>query len=216
MAIFVTILFLSKEIPTNVMKTLQLKKSVEKAKTGDKAACWNLYLHYEEIGDKDNTLYWLHQCSLLGDAKAQYQIFAILKDSKNQNEKTIALQELEKSANNKLSLAELELGKAYKYGTLLPVDNDKAKYWLKKAALNGEISAMLQLAELLHRVDHAIVKAYAWTVLAKNVAESNRAYEEDINDIQQKIIEYAIEHKVNINELVRKAEMESKGYKKEP
>ncbi len=195
------------------MSAPQIDKMVEKARGGDKEACWNLYLHYDEVGDKEKVLYWLKLGSSFGDAKAQYQLFAILKDSSNAIEKRIAIEELEKSANNNNSFAQLELGKEYINGTLIQINNENAKHWLTKSAFNGEIAAMLQLANLYFSVDHALVKAYAWTILANDVAKNNRAYDEDIKNIQKNITQYTIEHNNSIETLVKQAEIEAKKYK---
>lgn len=111
---------------------------------------YKLSKQYEEMGNKEKYLEYLHISAKKGNEIAQNELaglYAFGEGVPQDGEKFIYWSEA--SANNGYSLAQLNLGTAYFFGTNgVKQDLEKAKKWLKLAASNNEDIAQQYLNQI--------------------------------------------------------------------
>lgn len=100
---------------------------------------------YGIIQNLDEALKWETKAALQGDPEAQYSVglsYEVREDYK------YAMEWYLKASNQNYAKAQLYIGKLYAYGEGVSRDIDKAIYWYRKAAENGNISAQMIIASI--------------------------------------------------------------------
>lgn len=186
--VFAVIVFVTAEkFPTYLLESGQVKALISAANKGDKNAMWDLYFHFDELENKDNAMYWLRKGAYSGDSRAQYHLYALLKESRNQSEKKEAFEALKLAANQGDSFASLQLGKQFIDGVLVERSVELGKKWFKTAALSGNIEAMLVLSDLMAKNCEKLDKAYGFAMLANDMSGKSKTYQIEANRILMNI-----------------------------
>ncbi|MEH0833027.1 tetratricopeptide repeat protein [Pectobacterium cacticida] len=119
------------------------------AELGNRDAQYQLARRYEQgngvVIRRDLAERWYFRAATLGQAQAQLWM-ARHEDGEN------ALNWYQKSASSGDADAQLWLGKAYREGKRLPWDEQKARYWLERAASggSGEAAYLLSMSQATH------------------------------------------------------------------
>lgn len=101
---------------------------------------------YREEDDIEKALLFLHRAHLLGKEKAG-KLLDLIQNKLNSHVNNI-LHKLIFDAEMGNNQSQYELGKLYLKGEVSHRDKQKSIYWLKKAALNGNIHAQLDLGKI--------------------------------------------------------------------
>jgi hypothetical protein len=101
---------------------------------------------YREEDDIERALLFLHKAHLLGKDKAG-KLLDLIQNKLNSHVNNI-LHKLIFDAEMGNNQSQYELGKLYLKGDVSHRDKQKSVYWLKKAALNGNIFAQLDLGKI--------------------------------------------------------------------
>jgi len=168
----------------------EVKELTQKAERGDREACYRLSVYYVE--DEQKTLYWLRKGAAYGDPRAEYGLYGILKKQPGSQEEAIEL--LKKAAVQEYEFAQWVLGRSYRDGDIVVRDLKQAKYWFRRAANNGETSAMLDLSKLLtemHKDKVGLSEAYKWSALALSQSDQKSVFANEVRQQQIAIIEKA-------------------------
>ncbi len=190
--------FVSQEHHGLPLTRKEVKELTQKAERGDREACYRLSVYYAE--DEQKALYWLRKGAVYGDPRAQYSLYGILKKRPGSQEEAIQL--LKKAAEQQYAFAQLVLGRSYRDGDIAVRDSKQAEYWFRKAANNGETSAMLDLSRLLtekHKDKAGLSEAYKWSVLALSGSNEESLFAKELRQQQTAIIRKAKE--LGFNEL---------------
>jgi uncharacterized protein len=123
------------------------------AKSGDPLAQGVLGGMYQRgLGvekDENEAIYWFELSAQQGLSSSQYYLGTILlaKALAEENDSALAISWLEKAAEQKQGYAEQTLGTIYKYGLGVPVDLQRADFWLRRAeiTLKPETEAILKM-----------------------------------------------------------------------
>jgi TPR repeat protein len=131
----------------------QVQQYEERARKGDAKALARLQMHYMNSSDKSNLKKWLTVGAELDDPESICQLFsfvtlgqlAIGSDTEREwlKEKVVML------ATQGNAKASTLLGTEYAKGSILPLDAEAARFWLRKAATQNELAAIYGLAKLL-------------------------------------------------------------------
>ena len=93
------------------------------------------------IEDIDTAIYYLEKAYDQGNPYAAYLLAKLYLKAPNAESIDKALDRLSFASNKGLSYADYLIGKIYLYGTVIPKDNDKAMFYLNKAAEAGNTYA---------------------------------------------------------------------------
>jgi TPR repeat protein len=170
-----------------------VKRLTPKAEGGDGEACWCLYLSYLYIDDK-KAEQWLAKGAYHSNSKAQYRKYENLKYSNKVDTLEERLNLLRGAATQDVPGAQEELGDLYGHGGVVERDPKQAEYWYRRAAMNGNKSAMLKLARHLKdtRSDrNGLTEAYAWTLVGLSRAGKNINLANNLQELQDELIKRA-------------------------
>lgn len=123
------------------------------AKSGDPLAQGVLGGMYQRgLGvekDENAAIYWFELSAQQGLSSSQYYLGTILlvKALAEESDIEVAISWLEKAADQKQGLAEQTLGTIYKYGLGVPVNLQRADFWLRRAeiTLRPQTEAILKM-----------------------------------------------------------------------
>jgi TPR repeat protein len=191
------------------LKGSQVDKLTRAAANGDAEACWALYLYYVE--DDEKNAYWLRKAVEYGRLRAFTHLASRLQ-TQGREGRLKALDLLSKAAEQNFADAQGELGEWYRDGKMVTKDLDTAEYWLRRAATNGALTSMRDIAKLLvntHQEYRSLVEAYTWTVVLSVRAPQNSGYAKDAGYIRDDITKKAKDLSFNINQIKRDAETQS-------
>jgi len=175
------------------------------AKAGNGEACFCLSQYYLKIPEKHD--YWLMKAAIYGDSQAQLIMFTVLKsDAKTVGQ---AIEFLKQSAQQNNAYAQLELGREYQAGEVMPRDPKQAEYWYRRTIQNGAKIALYDLAKLLTetRKDRkGLVEAYELLDMEEERANPRqKGYLSLINGQKTIIIKKALDLGYNSKSLIRQA-----------
>jgi len=108
------------------------------AKESTKTVQYDLAVCFSQKGDRKKALKWFKKSAKKGNVKAQYRVATLINNKKEK------IKWLKKSAKNNHIEAQFELGKTFFKAHKLK----KAKYWLKKAKINGSKKASVYLKRM--------------------------------------------------------------------
>ena len=194
-------------LPLSASEIRSLAKAGE---DGDAEACWALYLYY--VDNKKEEAYWLQKAAGYGYAEAQEHLAARLRFGPDNETRLKALKLMEKAAAQNYAGAQQALAFWYRDGTIVERNLKTFEYWTRKAATNGLIPAMLDLAKFLldtHDTYGALVEAYKWTTIASTRAGSESGYAIRARRTQDQIAEKALKIGLDVPELTRDAESQA-------
>jgi len=125
----------------------------EKARKGDASALARIQLHYMQNSDKGNLKEWLIIGANLNDPESIEQLFSFVALGQltlnGKPESDWLRDKIVMVASQGNSKAAAMLGEEYLKGSTLPLDEEAAKFWLRKASAKNEHAAIYRLAKLL-------------------------------------------------------------------
>jgi TPR repeat protein len=129
---------------------------ITKADQGDTQAMKRLANHYFYADDESSGVHWTQRAADAGDAQAEYDMYYFLASSQVTRDKERAIEYLQRSAEHGYTSAQETLGTAYLRGVGVPKDEGRARFWLRKSALSGDLAGFQTLCDLaLQRNDLA-------------------------------------------------------------
>jgi len=161
----------------------ELTELKEKGEHGDIEACHCLVIYYEEYEKEYD--YWLLKGASYGDPRAEYSMYNHLTHAfyKGNDPQLVrqGFEYLKSAASKEHTRAQSQLGDLYRDGgdrirdkvnPILNIEQDwqKAAFWYRRAATNGDYFAMGHLSELLLQNSNAkkdLIEAYKWAIIAK-------------------------------------------------
>jgi hypothetical protein len=170
----------------------ELNDLERKADRGDIEAIKCLY-HYYVFKDSDKAVIWARKGDRLGDVGLSYELGIMLVMSNDSREKAEGITVLEKTANQSHPRAQKELAWCYEYGKGVPKNPLEAERWFRKAAMQGDTIAMVEVVR--HLTDRArdistLTEAYGWTLLAlkRTTSKVSQPFRDKINWAQRDIL----------------------------
>lgn len=189
------LMMLSGTLPGGLpLSSSQLHTLTTAANRGDADACWALYLYY--VHDDEKNAYWLRKAVEYGNLRA-YTHLASRLEAQGREGRVKAFELLQRAAEQDFADAQGQLGEMYRDGKLVKQNLDQAEYWFRKAANNGSIRDMRELARLLlntYQSCDALVEAYKWTVVLSMRVPYNSGFARDATYIQEEIVKKASEY----------------------
>ena len=153
-----------------VLSEKEVKDLERKAEGGDIEAIWCLFNYYT-VGFENSkkALFWARKGARLGDAKLRYNLGLDLVNSDDPKEKAEGVAALKESANQNYTLAQKTLAHRYEQGRGVRKNLLQAEKWFRKAAIQGNRIAMVEVVRLMAaraRDIATLSEAYGWTLLA--------------------------------------------------
>jgi len=155
------------EGPWRVLNPKELNDLERKAEGGDIDAIRCLCDYYV-FKDSEKAVIFARKGAKLGDAALTYLLGITLVTFEDSKENAEGIAALRKAANQNYSLAQKALADCYEYGKGVQKNLTKAEKWFRRAAIQGDRIAMVEVVRHLTvraRDISTLTEAHGWTLL---------------------------------------------------
>jgi TPR repeat protein len=173
-----------------VLSENEIRELEGKANGRDIEAIRCLFNYYAlDHEDAEKALLWAHAGAKFGDSRSKYDLGMMLIDSTDDRKRAEGILALKESANRNYFLAQRVLARYYEYGREVKKSLIEAEKWYRKAAIQGDVWAMVEVAKLLTARGKdvpALSEAYAWAVviLKRTPSEGREAFVDRVHSMQ--------------------------------